>query len=90
MSTAFSPSDVEANRRFFADKLRAEKGLSDVVAKVKGSAPGDYLLLDTRGRDAYAKAHVPGALCVPVAEIPTLARDLPRDKELVTYCWSAT
>jgi hypothetical protein len=87
---SFSPEDREANRRYFDAKLRAEKPLNDVVYKVQGKSTGDFLLLDTRGRDAYAKAHIPGALCVPIDEIPRLAEMLPRDKELVTYCWNDT
>jgi hypothetical protein len=90
MPPAFTPEDIASNRRFFADKLRAERGFNDAVGKVKGTSRGDFLLVDTRGRDAYAKAHIPGALCVPVPEIEALAGKLPRDKELVTYCWSAT
>ena len=90
MPQAFTPEDIDANRRFFADKLRAEKCFSEAVSKVKGTSRGDFLLVDTRGRDAYAKAHIPGALCVPLAELDVLAGKLPRDKELVTYCWNAT
>jgi hypothetical protein len=84
---------VEANRRWFEAKLSAQRQLSDVVHKVKGDLPGvpfDFLLLDTRGREPYAKAHVPGALCVPLKEIEALSAQLPRDKELVTYCWRET
>ena len=90
MARPFTAQDIAANRRFFADKLRAETCFTDAVAKVKGGSAADFLLLDTRGRDAYAKAHIPGALCVPLDEIPALSARLPRDKELVTYCWSAT
>jgi rhodanese-related sulfurtransferase len=90
MTAPFTTADIEANRRFFADKLRAERGFNDAVSKVKGTSSGDFLLVDTRGRDAYAKAHIPGALCVPLPEIDALAGKLPRDKELVTYCWNAT
>jgi rhodanese-related sulfurtransferase len=89
MPTSFTSADTESNRRYFADKLRAEKGFSEAVHKVK-TGVGDFLLLDTRGRDAYAKAHIAGALCVPLPEIASLAGKLPRDKELVTYCWNST
>ena len=40
--------------------------------------------------DAFAKAHIPGAVNVPVPELPQLAGQLPKDKELVAYCWSRT
>jgi rhodanese-related sulfurtransferase len=82
---------VEANRRWFEAKLAAQRQLTDVVHKVKGDVElpdSDFLLLDARGRDAYAKAHIPGALCVPIREVDAIASKLPHDKELVTYCWS--
>lgn len=87
---AYSKEQIEANRRWFAAKIAAERQLSDVVKKVAGKATADFVLLDTRGRDAYAKAHIPGSLCVPLPEVASLAGQLPRDKELVTYCWNAT
>jgi 3-mercaptopyruvate sulfurtransferase SseA len=87
---AFTADDVDANRRFFEAKLRAERQLNDVVGKVKGKLDADFLLLDTRDREAYARGHIPGALCVPLAELDRLAERLPRDKELVTYCWKDT
>jgi rhodanese-related sulfurtransferase len=88
---AFSPDDIRANREYFAAKLRAEKQKVDVAAKVKKEPnAGDFLLLDVRTRDAFAAGHIAGALSVPVAEIPKLAPKLPKDKELVTYCWNHT
>ena len=88
---AFSQDDVQANREFFAAKLRAEKQKVDVLAKVKKEpGAGDFLLLDVRTRDAFAQGHIAGALSVPLADIPKLAPKLPKDNELVTYCWNHT
>lgn len=85
----FSRDDVEANRAYFAAKLHANRQLVDLVHKVKGDARvDDFVLLDVRARSAFAKAHVPGALCVPKEELAQLAAQLPRDRELVTFCWS--
>lgn len=87
----FSPEDVRANRDYFAHKLRAEKQKNDVVKKVQGKPDaGEFLLLDVRPRDAFAKAHITGAFSVPLDELGALAAQLPRDRELVTYCWSDT
>jgi rhodanese-related sulfurtransferase len=84
-----SADDVKSNRDYFAEKLRAEKQKSDVEHWVKGEPQGgDFLLLDVRARDAFAKAHIQGAVNVPLPELADLADQLPRDKELVTYCWS--
>ena len=90
---AFSPDDVEANRAYFQAKLRAERQWIDVPRRLKGepSASGaTWVLADTRGRDAFAKAHMQGAICLPIDEIAALAPQLPRDREIVTYCWNDT
>ncbi len=88
---AFSQDDIRANREFFAAKLRSEKQKVDVLARVrKEPGAGDFLLLDVRTRDAFAQGHIAGALSAPLADISKLAASLPREKELVTYCWNHT
>ena len=88
---AFSPEEIEANRAFFAAKLRAEKEKTAVLHWVKGEpVKREFLLLDVRPRDAFAKAHIKGALSAPLAELKDLMAQLSREKELVAYCWSAT
>jgi rhodanese-related sulfurtransferase len=85
----FSQEDIRKNREYFAEKLRAERQLADVQHWVDRDAGApELVLIDTRAKDAFAKAHIPGAISVPVAEIAQLVPKLPRDKELVTYCWS--
>ena len=86
----FSPDDIEANRRYFAAKLGANRQFHDLLHKVQHDSTSvpDFLLVDVRGRDAFAKAHVPGALCAPLPELQLLSAQLPRDRELVTFCWS--
>jgi rhodanese-related sulfurtransferase len=84
----FGPEDVLANREYFAAKLRAEKQKSEVLKKVKDGLGPDFVLLDVRSRAAFQKAHIRGAWCVPFDELPSLLPQLPRDRELVTYCWN--
>jgi rhodanese-related sulfurtransferase len=86
----FADEDIEANRAFFEAKLRAYRQFFDLQHKVKRDVPSvpDFLLLDVRARGAFAKAHVPGALCAPEEELAVLSAQLPRDRELVTFCWS--
>jgi rhodanese-related sulfurtransferase len=79
--------DVRANRDYFFRKLRAEKQRNDVLKAVEGTAPFDFVLLDTRGREPFASGHIPGAICAPLEELEELAASLPKDRELVTYCW---
>jgi rhodanese-related sulfurtransferase len=86
---AFTSDDVKANREYFAAKLRAEAEKQAVVNWVK-KQPGakEIALVDTRSRDGFAKAHIEGAISVPLDELKQLAGQLPRDKTLVVYCWN--
>jgi rhodanese-related sulfurtransferase len=86
---AFSPDDIRANHEHFAAKLRAEAEKQAVVNWVK-KEPGakEIVLLDARSRDGFAKAHILGALSVPLDELKQVAGQLPRDKTLVVYCWN--
>jgi rhodanese-related sulfurtransferase len=86
---AFNPDEIHANRDYFAAKLRAERQKADVVRKVK-EGKGDFILLDTRGRQAFAQGHITGAWCLPLEELDALAAQLPKDREFTTYCWNHT
>jgi rhodanese-related sulfurtransferase len=84
---AFDPAYISANRDYFAQKLHAEKQRSDVLKAVEGQSPFDFVLLDTRGREAFNAGHIPGAWCVSVPELEKAVSLLPKDREIVTYCW---
>ena len=52
-------------------------------------ARGDRLaILDVRRREAWATepTRIPGAIWVPLDEVPRRARELPPDAHLVVYC----
>jgi rhodanese-related sulfurtransferase len=83
---AFHADDIRANRDYFAEKLKAERQRNDVLKAVEAD-DFDFVLLDTRGRDAFAGGHIPGAWCAPESELDTVVALLPKDTELVTYCW---
>ena len=83
---AFTVDEIRANRDYFAHKLRAEKQRNDVLHAVEGGK-FDFVLLDTRGREPFAGGHIPGAVCAPLDELDQLIRTLPKDREVVTYCW---
>ncbi len=84
---AFTPDEIHANREHFAHKLQAEKQRITVLHAVEGGK-FDFVLLDTRGRHAFDSGHIPGAWCAPEEELQQVVPLLPRDKEIVTYCWS--
>ncbi len=53
------------------------------------AARGELILIDVRPTIEYAHGHLPGALSMPVAALPSLLGELPRDKPIVAYCRGA-
>jgi rhodanese-related sulfurtransferase len=82
----FSKDEIRANREYYFQKLHAEKQRNDVLKAVE-SGTFNFVLLDTRGTEAFVKGHIPGAWNAPAAEMTQLMSILPKDKEIVTYCW---
>ena len=50
---------------------------------------GDVFLIDVRPAVEYQHGHLPGALSVPVDELPKRLEELPRDRPIVAYCRGA-
>ena len=84
--TAIPPAPPSEAAQHFARKLALETDCSDVHAALKAGAL-DFVLLDVRGRSAFAKGHVPGATSLPHREI-TAERMMawPHDTLFVVYC----
>ena len=89
---AFNPEDMRLQQAYFKAKLASERQMVDAVRRVKepDKHPSDFVLLDTRDRASYEKGHIPGAWSLPLEELGTLSLELPKDRELVTYCWHHT
>ena len=47
---------------------------------------GSALFVDVRDLDAYAAAHIPNSLSLPLGEIESRYQELPKDAEIITYC----
>jgi rhodanese-related sulfurtransferase len=43
------------------------------------------VVLDVRPVEEYAAGHIPGALLIPVEQLPERLPELPRDTEIVAY-----
>jgi rhodanese-related sulfurtransferase len=70
----------------FAHRLSVETDCADVHQSLQ-SGPVDFVLLDVRGPNAYARAHVPGALSLPHRDItPDRVASWPRRTLFVVYC----
>jgi len=48
----------------------------------------DFIIVDVRNKDAYDLGHIKGAVSMPLADIPLKYRELPKDKDIIVYCWS--
>ncbi len=46
----------------------------------------DVLVIDVRPQMEYEAGHLPGAVSLPVDELPERLSELPRDRRIVTYC----
>ena len=61
--------------------------MSEPVQSVPVSAvPQDAVLLDVREDDEWAAGHAPGALHVPLGDLPARLGELPLDAELHVLC----
>jgi rhodanese-related sulfurtransferase/DNA-binding HxlR family transcriptional regulator len=47
---------------------------------------GDVVILDVRPEPEYVGGHLPGAVHIPLEELPDRFSELPRDREIVAYC----
>ncbi len=85
--------DVAESRLAEVPLLRQQYGLAggDLEA-----LPGDQLerllndeqavLIDVRPQLEYEDGHIPGAIAVPIEELPSRLDELPRDRPIVAYC----
>ncbi len=46
---------------------------------------GEYLLVDVRQPKEYAGGHIPGAMLLPLAELPARVAELPPGRDIVFY-----
>jgi rhodanese-related sulfurtransferase len=58
------------------------------VAELPDPLPAGATLLDVREDDEWAAGHAPGALHVPLGEVPARLAELPQDGPLYVVCRS--
>lgn len=80
---AASSSDAAAH---FARGFAFETDCADVHAALR-DGERDFVLLDVRGPEAYARGHVPQALNLPQGKlVEAKLKDYPMDTLFVVYC----
>lgn len=55
----------------------------ELLRRVRG---GEVIVLDVRPVEEYRAAHLPGAISIPVDELKTRLKELPKNREIVAYC----
>jgi rhodanese-related sulfurtransferase/DNA-binding transcriptional ArsR family regulator len=80
-------SDVDAARRGYLGAEDTEQiGRQELLRRARA---GEVLVLDVRPAPEYAAGHIPGAVSIPVEELPGRLAELPDDVEVVAYCRGA-
>lgn len=83
-------ADPAEAARHFAGRLAFETDPSDVHADL-GKGIRDFVVVDCRSPESFAKGHVPGAINLPYRRMTReTVRDLPAGKTVVAYCTSVS
>jgi len=51
---------------------------------------GEVFILDVRTQDEYNEGHILGSTLIPVDELDSRLKELPRDKKILVYCRSGS
>lgn len=70
-------------------KLAAEWGPHDLKRALEEKR-GSILVLDVRHREGFREGHISGAKNIPLEELESRLKELPKEAEIVTYCWNLT
>lgn len=84
-------SDVEPKRIAYlgldgARNDEEEVTRDDLLARARA---GSVTVLDVRPGEEYRAAHIPGAVSIPLDELPARLSELPENAEIVAYCRGA-
>jgi predicted sulfurtransferase len=67
------------------DQLAAVRRISRQDA-MKMMKQKKAVYVDVRSKESYDQGHLPGAISIPLSELESRFKDLPRGKFLITYC----
>jgi rhodanese-related sulfurtransferase/DNA-binding transcriptional ArsR family regulator len=74
----------QVTRRYLQQRGALEAvGNDELVRRVRA---GEVTLIDVRPRDEYVAGHIPGAISVPLAQLPKRLRTLRKRLDIVAYC----
>ena len=70
----FDRADAQDAPRIVAEELKR------LVAK------GEAVIVDVRSQSAWDFGHIDGAIHIPLADLPSRLKELPKDKLIACYC----
>jgi len=82
-----APLSSAERAEFYRRKMDAEWGPYDLQHALDDNKDR-VVILDTRDAESFAKEHIPGAVNIPTDELPNRINELPKNKDVVPYCWS--
>ncbi|WP_436499642.1 ArsR/SmtB family transcription factor [Actinokineospora sp. HUAS TT18] len=78
--------DAEAARAAYLGPDTDEVTREELLRRARD---GEVTVIDVRPHEEYAAGHIPGALSIPVDELPQRLAELPAGQEIVAYCRGA-
>jgi rhodanese-related sulfurtransferase len=84
----FSQNRITEIREILKDAMGSEDLLEKVDRKtlLLRARNGDIVFIDVRPEDEFNEAHLPFARSVPITELKSRLKDLPKSKTIVAYC----
>ena len=76
--------DVDAARRNYLGEDDTEQIDRDEL--LRRARAGTVVVLDVRPAPEYVAGHIPGAVSIPIDELPARLAELPPDAEVIAYC----
>lgn len=78
-------AEVEQVTRDYFERRGAMEGVpgQELMRRVRR---GEVTVLDVRPVEEYRAGHIPGALSIPVSQLATRLKELPKNREIVAYC----
>jgi rhodanese-related sulfurtransferase len=84
--TEIAPATADVVLAHYRKRLAFETDCADVHA-AQGAGAADFVLCDVRGTEAYGRAHVPGAISLPVGKMSERRMaEWPAETLFVVYC----
>jgi len=78
--------DVEAARATYLGPDTDQVTREELLRRVRS---GQTTVIDVRPSEEYTAGHIPGAVSIPLEQLPERLAELPADQEVIAYCRGA-